>query len=378
MFWNKKTPVLDHYQFKGSVFGVSLDESLNTANSQVKFVDDSEKTGRIPVIVAKCGHYLKNNALETPGIFRVAGNSKRIRELQNVFSEGPDYGRSFNEWDQYSVHDVASLLKRYLTNMKNNEALIPSDTTDVFERVLLQHPDVVQYLKGSYSSVVDLQSNNSSTESAVVSATADTADTPNTAGTAGTAGSVNRINEPIDSINSIAIQYKDLVVTRLEQDRKYMFMYLLDLLGMFAAHSGVNLMTPCNLAAIFQPAILGQERIVDSTKADRLVVEFMRQYSDKLLELLHLDNEVSRAVDPISPLSQSPLRMHNMHHTYYYRGSMTPPRHTTGSAGTCATSDMTPAREVPRGAIGDVLDTADRTGRRSSLPWLYKLRHKQL
>lgn len=43
----------------------------------------------IPVVVAKCGLYLKEHATEVEGAFRVSGSSKRMRELQTIFDTGP-------------------------------------------------------------------------------------------------------------------------------------------------------------------------------------------------------------------------------------------------------------------------------------------------
>lgn len=43
----------------------------------------------IPVVVAKCGLYLKEHATEVEGTFRISGSTKRMRELQTVFDNGP-------------------------------------------------------------------------------------------------------------------------------------------------------------------------------------------------------------------------------------------------------------------------------------------------
>lgn len=47
-------------------------------------------TGRvIPVVVAKCGLYLKEHGTEVEGAFRISGSAKRMRELQTLFDTGP-------------------------------------------------------------------------------------------------------------------------------------------------------------------------------------------------------------------------------------------------------------------------------------------------
>jgi len=54
-----------------------------------------------------------NAATHTEGIFRVSGSNKRINQLQAVFDAPPTYGKDF-DWTGYSVHDAASVLRRYL------------------------------------------------------------------------------------------------------------------------------------------------------------------------------------------------------------------------------------------------------------------------
>lgn len=43
----------------------------------------------IPVVVAKCGLYLKENGTEVEGTFRISGSAKRMRDLQTIFDNGP-------------------------------------------------------------------------------------------------------------------------------------------------------------------------------------------------------------------------------------------------------------------------------------------------
>ncbi|KAL3229806.1 GTPase-activating protein SAC7 [Nakaseomyces bracarensis] len=347
------------------VFGVTFEESLKTANSQV--VHDGTQWGKVPVLVAKCGHFLKSHALETPGVFRVAGNTKRIRELQEVFSTPPSYGRDFEDWSQYSVHDVASLLKRYLTNMKDNEALIPDSLCDAFETILLEHPDVLYYLRKNSSSL-DVSE-------------------PTTTPHSLEAHNVNEEEEPLVGINQAVIEYKMTILSGLTPDRRHLFMYLLDLLGLFASKADVNLMTASNLSAIFQPAILGHSRVFEK-KEDRLILEFMIRYSEKLLALLCAPNDPFTTLFAdscdleASPLSQSPptpaSTISSTRNNYFStdpqeepsssKNAMFIPRTVvSGAAAHAHTADHVAAAAAP---------DADQYKRRSSLPWLYKLRHK--
>ena len=103
----------------------------------------------VPVVVAKCGLYLKDTATEVPGTFRVSGSAKRMKELQAVFDNGPKVGRwsclvrdlgeltdAFGghaqygktlDWKKtsYTTHDVATILRRYLTQMP--EPIVPHE-----------------------------------------------------------------------------------------------------------------------------------------------------------------------------------------------------------------------------------------------------------
>lgn len=75
--------------FTGRVFGVTLAESLSVASAEVIVQSELVSFGRIPIVVAKCGAYLKANGLETSGIFRIAGNGKRVKALQYIFHLPP-------------------------------------------------------------------------------------------------------------------------------------------------------------------------------------------------------------------------------------------------------------------------------------------------
>lgn len=87
----------------------------------------------IPVVVAKCGLYLKENATMVEGTFRVSGSEKRMRDLQLLFDTGPkvciewhyplasgiadnlQYGKDI-DWKNlpYTTHDVGTIFRRYV------------------------------------------------------------------------------------------------------------------------------------------------------------------------------------------------------------------------------------------------------------------------
>jgi hypothetical protein len=59
---------------------------------------------------------LKESATTTEGIFRVSGSNKRINELQTIFDTSPRFGKDL-DWSSFTVHDAASVLRRFLNLM---------------------------------------------------------------------------------------------------------------------------------------------------------------------------------------------------------------------------------------------------------------------
>ncbi|KAJ7019846.1 Rho GTPase activation protein [Mycena alexandri] len=183
-----------------TVFGKPLKESLKYASVQISTANANGELyvwGYIPVVVAKCGLYLKENATEVPGTFRVNGSNKRMRELQALFEAPPRYGKSL-DWKQetYTTHDVASVFRRYLTQMP--EPVIPH---------------------AMYHAVRDALS-----------------------------------KQPFNQDEVIAT-YKRLI-RAMPRANQYLLLYVLDLLSVFARKSDKNLMTATNLAVIFRPGLI--------------------------------------------------------------------------------------------------------------------------
>ena len=73
---------------------------------------------QVPCLIEAAIEVISNNGLEAEGIFRISGNSSRIKELQDAYDKGnpPDLS---NE----DVHTVTGLLKRYLRELP--EPIIP-------------------------------------------------------------------------------------------------------------------------------------------------------------------------------------------------------------------------------------------------------------
>ncbi|KAI0696907.1 Rho GTPase activation protein [Cytidiella melzeri] len=182
------------------VFCRPLQESLKYASVQISTANANGELyvwGYIPVVVAKCGLYLKENATEVEGTFRVNGSNKRMRELQAAFEAPPRYGKDL-DWkkEPYTTHDVASVFRRFLTQMP--EPVIPHNMYHAFRDALAKKP-------------------------------------------------FNR--------DEVIARYKRLIRS-LPPANQYLLLYVLDLLSVFARKSDKNLMTAKNLAVIFRPALL--------------------------------------------------------------------------------------------------------------------------
>lgn len=215
----------------GRVFGVPLRQSLRYANVPISTAAAQGGTlyiyGYVPVVVAKCGLYLKENGTEVEGTFRVNGSAKRMRELQTQFETPPKYGKNI-DWKNsiYTTHDVASVFRRYLTQMP--EPVIPRSFYHQFRDAYAEEPfDHTRVIKTFH----------------------------------GLIGALPRANQ-------------------------YLLLYVLDLLSVFARKSDKNLMTTTNLAVIFRPGILShpdQELSPEQHKLSQEVLEFLINQQDLFL-----------------------------------------------------------------------------------------------
>ncbi|GAV53978.1 hypothetical protein ZYGR_0AK04800 [Zygosaccharomyces rouxii] len=327
-------------QFTGKVFGVSLSESLSIASAEVIVQSELVSFGRIPIVVAKCGAYLKANGLETSGIFRIAGNGKRIRELQSIFSSPPDYGSKFNNWDGFTVHDVASLLRRYLNNLE--EPLIPLDLYEEFRAPLRDRPRILRYMANRATVRTTSQHRQphpshqpqqQQQQQPQPQAQTNTQFRPQTqtahpgpqplahANRKNSGNEEDRENdgdgEQDEEANSAeaeerrkkklrhkrrlirdvrsAVKDYERLFSNISNDAKQLTIYLLDLLSLFSRQSQFNSMTARNLATIFQPSILSHPRHDLDPKEyelSRIVTEFLIEYSyDLLPHLLKMAKE---------------------------------------------------------------------------------------
>lgn len=143
------------------------------------------------------------------GIFRLNGSAKRIKDLQELFDSPERYGKGL-DWDGYTVHDAANVLRRYLNQLP--EPIVPLEFYERFREPLRVYQKQVQ--DGTQASEA----------------------------------------EKFDHAKAVET-YQHLII-ELPPLNKQLLLYILDLLAVFASKSEQNRMTSGNLSAIFQPGML--------------------------------------------------------------------------------------------------------------------------
>ncbi|KAF9877361.1 rho GTPase activator [Colletotrichum karsti] len=225
------------------IFGVPLRQSITYANVAISLVDENGKSyiyGYVPIVVAKCGVFLKEKATTVEGIFRLSGSEKRIKELKQIFDSPDRYGKGL-VWDNYTVHDAANVLRRYLNDLP--EPVVPLDLYEKFR----------EPLRGATRQAVG------------------DAEGP-------------QFIENFDEQAAIA-KYQKLI-TELPPLNRQLLLYILDLLAVFAAKSEENRMNSQNLAAIFQPGMLSHPQHAMAPEEYRLnqhVLIFLIENQDHFL-----------------------------------------------------------------------------------------------
>lgn len=222
-FQEMKVPTVD----KG-VFGIPLVESIKYAHSNISYIDDETKSqcfGYIPTIVAKCGSFLKEEALTTEGIFRICGSTRRIRMLQSIFDSPELYGSQL-DWRGYTVHDAANVMKRFLNFLP--EPVITLEYYFIFKNTTLaEYP------------TLDLK--------------------------------IKAIQE---------------IIAKLPTAHQYLLLYMLDLLSMFATAVDYTRMNVECLSAVFAPGMLSHPNDQLNPAAyleSQKVLSFLIEHQDQFL-----------------------------------------------------------------------------------------------
>jgi hypothetical protein len=256
------------------IFGVPLRQSITYANVAISLIDEHGQSyiyGYVPIVVAKCGVFLKEKATGTQGIFRLNGSEKRIKELKTSFDSPDRYGKGL-VWDGYTVHDASNVLRRYLNDLP--EPVVPLDLYEKFR----------DPLRGATKQAV---------------------------GDAEGPQYVENFDE------KAAIETYQRLITELPPLNRQLLLYILDLLAVFAAKADENLMTSQNLAAIFQPGMLSHPNHALAPEEYRLnqcVIIFLIENQDHFLIGMQgtaADEKTVKEVEsgtPAGPLTPNPKR----------------------------------------------------------------------
>lgn len=82
--------------------------------------------------------------LEVEGIFRISGSAKRVNALEFQFDQSTSsYGLDLN-WEGYTVHDAASLFRRYLNRLP--DPVIPFEYYQQFRDVMSKRDKIIMLL----------------------------------------------------------------------------------------------------------------------------------------------------------------------------------------------------------------------------------------
>ncbi|BCR87473.1 putative Rho GTPase activator (Sac7) [Aspergillus chevalieri] len=241
------------------IFGIPLNVSIKYANVAISLTNDNGESfiyGYVPIVVAKCGVFLKEKATDVEGIFRLNGSAKRIKDLQEIFDSPERYGKGL-DWTGYTVHDAANVLRRYLNQLP--EPIVPLDFYEQFRQPLRTYQRQVQGLAPSNEA------------------------------------------EIFDHAKAVAA-YQQLI-RELPPLNKQLLLYILDLLAVFASKSEQNRMTSANLSAIFQPGLLSHpqhDMSPDEYKLSQDVLIFLIENQDHFLFGMNgtaADEETVKAVE---------------------------------------------------------------------------------
>ncbi|XP_034409443.1 rho GTPase-activating protein 6-like isoform X2 [Cyclopterus lumpus] len=123
---------------------LQLSLPLDTPNKKEKHRDKRLSLNpiyrQVPRVVDSCCQHIEKYGLQTVGIFRVGSSKKRVRQLREEFDRGVDVQLD----EEYSVHDVAALLKEFLRDMP--DPLLTKELYTAFINTTLLDPDEQQHV----------------------------------------------------------------------------------------------------------------------------------------------------------------------------------------------------------------------------------------
>ncbi|KAK2744812.1 hypothetical protein FQN57_004135 [Myotisia sp. PD_48] len=227
------------------IFGTPLNVSIKYANVAISLAGEDGKSfiyGYVPIVVAKCGVFLKEKATDVEGIFRLSGSAKRIKDLQEIFNSPPQFGKGL-DWAGYTVHDAANILRRYLNQLP--EPIVPLEFYERFR-------DLLRHRLGRQDG-----------EEAAA-----------------------QVDEANGFKHAEAVPIYQRLIKELPPLNRQLLLYILDLLTVFASKSDLNRMTAANLAAIFQPGMLSHpahDMSPQEYKLSQDVIVFLIENQDNFL-----------------------------------------------------------------------------------------------
>ncbi|KAI9301892.1 Rho GTPase activation protein, partial [Cunninghamella echinulata] len=242
---------------ENGVFGIPLITSVKYAGSTISYIDGHTGVqcfGVIPTIIAKCGSFLKEEGLRVEGIFRLPGSCRRLRILQTIFDSPGTYGSDL-DWRGYTIHDAASILKRFLVQLP--EPLIP-----------------IQY----YQSFKDTLDHDFPT-----------------------------MDDKLDAFQ--------VLIEKLPLPHQYLLLYLLDMLALFSTTSDSTKMSTQCLACVFVPGILYHPTTSKNPAAykhSQQVLQFLIEHQQSF-NMPHQPSTItsdqrflSNFIPPIKPITSPP------------------------------------------------------------------------
>ncbi|KAG0671707.1 hypothetical protein C6P45_005313 [Maudiozyma exigua] len=245
---------------KTPVFDTSLAKSMAVAKCEIVMSNTSsgKRFGYVPVVIAKCGLFIKQYGLDTPGIFRQSGNKKKIDILiNNYFDHEPFYGLDFaydanSKSQEYGIHEFASLFKVYLNRL--TEPVVPYNQFDDFIYCMKEFPEMIDH----YDAITNHDSD----------------------------ASLNTITPSInnDTLYPLLQRYH-VLMHQLPEANRELLIYVLDLLNMIQKRSLKNLMTCENISIVFQPSLLSHLEFstdLQSNKLARYTLHFLVEHFDIL------------------------------------------------------------------------------------------------
>ncbi|CAO3590864.1 unnamed protein product [Absidia cylindrospora] len=189
--------------------------------------------------------------LETEGIFRLSGSTKRVNTLQQIFDSPQDSYGLHHTWKNYTVHDAGSILRRYFLRLP--DPVIPVAFYQRFRDVM-------------NDSMYD------------------------------------KTSQRIDAFQTLICQ--------LPTAHQHLLFYVLDMLRFFATNASVTRMDAANLAAVFSPGLLShpQHNSPVQYMISQRVIEFLIEYQNLFTMDLLVENEAK----PVEP--DEALVSPNIHH----------------------------------------------------------------